>query len=263
MRGGVMSDQTIQLMHGDCLFLLPLLPDNSIDLILTDLPYQVTSCSWDVLIPFDILWGAYNRIIKPKQAIVLTATQPFTSMLISSNYRDFKYCWYWRKNQATGFQNAKKQPLRIVEEAAVFMASSYYPQGLSRIDKKCRNSVSTGGNSLRTDVKESHSKGSLRTPGKDYIQEYSGYPTNVLDVACDAEKLHPTQKPVALLEYLIRTYTNPGDTVLDSCMGSGSTAIACMRTGRRFIGIEKDEAYFRIASQRVKDEQKQGRLFTV
>ena len=250
-----MSDQAIQLMHGDCLALMPLIPAGSVDCIITDLPYGVTGCPWDTVIPFVPLWEAYKRIIKPKGAIVLTAQSPFDKVLACSNIEWLRYEWIWRKQKPTNFLKARFMPLRSHEAILVFSSGQtlYNPQGTKTVSIKSgrKNKVARGVYESR----ESHKA--------DYVQTVGNFPRSVLDFNTDTSNPHPTAKPVALLEYLIRTYTNEGDTVLDSCMGSASTAIACMRTGRKFIGIEKDETYFRVCQERVRDEQRQGKLFTV
>ena len=172
----------------------------------------------------------------------------------------FKYEWYWVKRRVTGFANAKKQPLRNVESVVVFYKSLpvYNAQGLVRINKQCKNGHSVGGEVIRGDIGKSAGKGSLRTEGSMYIQEYTNYPKQTLiDVKEDKSKLHPTQKPVALMEYLIKTYTNPGELVLDNCMGSGTTAIACMNTQRNFIGFEMDKGYYDIACKRIEDHKEE------
>jgi len=246
----------IKLIQGDCLEKMKDIPDKSIDMILCDLPYGTTACKWDTIIPFEPLWEQYKRIIKDNGAIVLTASQPFTSALVMSNIKMFKYEWVWVKNGITGFANAKKQPLRNYEDILVFSKerTNYFPQDLIRIDKKCKNSKNRGGESLRMSIDDSKNKGSLRTEGKEYIQEFTGYPKQTLtDIKEDAEKLHPTQKPVALFEYLIKTYTNEGDLVLDNCMGSGTTGVACKNLNRNFIGIELDAEYFKIAEKRINE----------
>lgn len=222
------------------------IPDSSVDAIICDLPYGFTDCRWDTIIPFDDLWPEYRRIIRPKGSCVLFGNQPFTTAMIGSNRREYSHMWYWKKDAASGHLNARRQPLRIVEDIAVFILNrktgtraTYNPQGL----KDCsRTKVETGISSVYHGVAP-----------KIHRQTKTGYPKNVLEYAKPsmAERVHPTQKPVALLEYLVRTYTNPGDTVLDNCMGSGSTGVACVNTGRRFIGIEKDEKYFEIAKQRI------------
>ena len=243
----------IDLHHGDCLEVMAGLPDASVDMILCDLPYGTTACRWDTVIPFEPLWAQYRRIAKRNAAIVLTASQPFTTALIASNFAGFRYCWLWEKTRPTGFANAKLQPLRCVEDVVVFYGSrpTYNPQGLVRIDAVKRNSVSCGGDTTRGDTAASSGKGSLRTGGAEYVQEFTNYPRQVLRIGNETKPVHPTQKPVALMEYLIRTYTNEGDVVLDNCMGSGTTGVACANTGRRFIGIERDDKYFAIASERV------------
>lgn len=247
----------IPVLHlGDCLEVMKQIPDGSVDMILCDLPYGTTACKWDSVIPFEPLWAHYRRVAKPNAAIVLTASQPFTSALVMSNARDFAYTWAWLKGRPTGFANAKKQPLRCIEDVVVFygMPPTYNPQGLVRVDKVVRNSKSAGGETMRSDVLESSGKGSLRTGGKEYLQEFTNYPRQVLEIASEGNTVHPTQKFVALMEYLIRTYTNEGDPVLDNCMGSGTTGVACVNTGRRFIGIEQDPKYFLIAAQRIQEE---------
>jgi site-specific DNA-methyltransferase (adenine-specific) len=243
------------LYLGDCLEVMAGLPDASVDMILCDLPYGTTACKWDTVIPFDALWAQYRRVAKRNAAIVLTASQPFTTALISSNMREFRYCWVWVKSRVTGFANAKLQPLRCVEDVVVFYRSrpTYNPQGLVRIDAVRRNGASVGGDSLRGDTGASSNRGSLRTAGAEYVQEFTGYPRQVLSIGSESGTAHPTQKPVALMEYLIRTYTNEGEVVLDNCMGSGTTGVACANTGRRFIGIEREPKYFDIACRRIKD----------
>ena len=247
---------TINTIHeGDCLELMKQIPDGSVDMILCDLPYGTTAAKWDSVIPFEQLWAEYERVIKPNGAIVLTAAQPFTSVLIVSNLKLFRYQWYWLKNKVTGFANAKKQPLRNVEDVLVFYKKlpTYNPQGLVRIDKKKKNGKSVGGETLRTDIEKSAGKGSLRTAGREYIQEFTNYPRQALQVDCEPKTSHPTQKPVALFEYLIRTYTNEGETVLDNCIGSGTTAVAAINTGRNFIGIEQESEYVEVARKRIAD----------
>lgn len=237
-------------VQADCLDAMRLIPDGSVDMVLCDLPYGTTACKWDSVIPFDPLWAQYKRVIKRNGVIVLTASQPFTTALISSNIDRFKYCWVWKKNRPTGFANAKKQPLRESEDVLVFYFEqpSYNPQNLRRVNKTRRNSTQGGATVQGCDI--GSGKGNMRTVGAEYVQEFEGYPTSVLEF--DSERgLHPTQKPVALMEYLILTYTNPGDTVHDNCMGSGTTGVACQNTGRKFIGIERDPTYFNIAARRI------------
>ena len=250
------------LYLGDCLELMRDIPDGSVDMILCDLPYGTTACKWDTVIPFEPLWAQYRRIAKKNAAIVLTASQPFTTALIASNMREFRYCWVWAKSRVTGFANAKVQPLRCVEDVVVFYRSrpTYNPQGLRRIDAVKRNGASVGGDSLRGDTGASAGRGSLRTAGGEYVQEFTGYPRQVLSIGSESGTVHPTQKPVALMEYLIRTYTQEGETVLDNCMGSGTTGVAAMNLQREFIGIDREPKYFDIACRRIEDAQRHGRL---
>lgn len=247
----------IDIRNNDCLIEMETIADQSIDMILCDLPYGTTACKWDSIIPFALLWEQYRRIVKANAAIVLTASQPFTTALIASNMNEFRYSWYWNKNKVTGFANAKKQPLRCVEDVVVFYRKPpiYNPQGLTRIEIVKKNSESVGGDTLRGDTKSSIGKGSLRTAGSEYVQEFTGYPRQVIEIASATKTAHPTQKPVALMEYFIRTYTNEGDVVLDNCMGSGTTGVACVNTGRHFVGIEKDPECFRIAKERIEAAQ--------
>jgi len=252
-------NEQIKIMQGDCLEVMKDIPDKSVDMILCDLPYGTTACKWDTIIPFEPLWEQYKRIIKDNGAIVLTASQPFTSALVMSNIKMFKYEWLWVKNRITGFANAKKQPLRNYEDILVFSKerTNYFPQDLIRIDKKCKNSKSVGGESLRMSIDDSKNKGSLRTEGKEYTQEFTGYPKQTLtNIKEDTDKLHPAQKPVALFEYLIKTYTNEGDLVLDNCAGSGTTGVACQKLNRNCILIEKEPAYVEIIKQRLQTAQK-------
>lgn len=234
----------IKLYQGDCLEVMKQIPDGSVDMVLCDLPYGTTQNKWDSVIPLDSLWKEYVRVAKKSAAIVLTAAQPFTTFLISSNIKLFKYCWVWDKANSTGFLNAKKQPLRQTEDVVVFYQSqpSYYPQMEVRGKPRKKGGYNKLGGS--DNYGEFHDQQSLNN-------EY--YPTNLLKIsnADRASKVHPTQKPVALMEYLINTYTNEGDTVLDNTMGSGTTGVACVRTGRSFIGIEMDEAYFKMAKNRI------------
>lgn len=232
----------IKLMNGDCIELMNDIPDNSVDMILCDLPYGVTQNKWDTVIPFDALWSHYIRI--SRGAIVLTAAQPFTSMLIMSNVKWFKYSWVWDKASCTGFLNSKRQPLRRVEDVVVFYKSqpTYNPQ------MEVRGKPRKKGGYIKKDGSENY--GSFKN-AESFNNEY--YPTNLIEIsnANRCEKYHPTQKPVALMEYLIKTYTNEGDTVLDNCMGSGTTGVACVKTNRSFIGIELDIEYFNIAKNRI------------
>jgi site-specific DNA-methyltransferase (adenine-specific) len=240
------------LMLGDCLERMAEIPDGSVDMILTDPPYGTTACKWDSVIDLPQMWVHLKRIIKPNGAIVMTAAQPFTTTLISSNMKMFKYCWVWDKKSVTGFANAKRQPLRHIEDVVVFGTGQqpYNPQGLQRVDLKRKNSASDGGASLKG-VHISTGGGSLREAGKERTQEFTNYPRQALAVPRESGTVHPTQKPVALMEYLIKTYTNEAETVLDFTMGSGTTGVACAQTGRKFIGIEQGANYYGIAAGRV------------
>lgn len=238
----VKVNKMIDLRQGDCLELMKDIPDKSIDMILCDLPYGTTKNKWDSIIPLDKLWEQYKRIIKENGAIVLFSQMPFTVKLIESNYKEFKYEWIWEKEQGTGHLNAKKMPLKIHENILVFYKKlpMYNPQweyGKPYIATYSTHSSNYG-------------------KQKDYITTISDgrrYPKDIIKIKRKStdKHLHPTQKPVALLEYLIKTYTNEGETVLDNCMGSGSTGVACVNTNRNFIGIELDEKYFKIAEERI------------
>jgi DNA modification methylase len=230
------------LLHGDCLDLLPTLEAGSIDMVLCDLPYGTTANKWDAVIPFPDLWEAYQRVCKPNAAIVLTAAQPFTSALVMSNPQWFRYDWVWRKPNGTGHLNAKKQPMRDKEDVLVFyrQQATYNPQ--------------FGEGTPYTSITGPQSSNYGKFNRVLTVNDGRRYPKQVLEFNCDHGH-HPTQKPVALMEYLIRTYTNSGDTVLDNTMGSGTTGVACVNTGRQFIGIERDDAYFAIAERRIREAQ--------
>lgn len=230
-----MSDD-IQLFNGDCLDVMPTLPAASVDLIMCDLPYGTTQNKWDSVIPFDRMWREYERVCTG--AIVLTASQPFTSALVMSKPDWFRYAWVWEKSAATGHLNAKRMPMKLHEDVLVFSkgAPPYLPQGLqpfNKVTKRGNNGTNFG------------------TSGNENFQEFTNYPRSIQRFAGDPKPVHPTQKPVALMEYLIKTYTNEGDLVLDNCMGSGTTGVAAKNAGRRFIGIERDEKYFAICQERI------------
>ena len=235
------------LIQGECLKEMLKLEDNSVDMILCDLPYGVTACDWDNKLNLNSLWEQYNRIIKKNCPIVLFSSMPFTVELVSSNLKKFNYCWYWIKNQGTNFFHAKRMPIRKVEEICIFNSKVYYPQMSgghvpTNSAKGCSNGVIYFG-----DNKRNYEGGSTER-----------FPTNVLEYKCvnNYKKLHPNEKPVDLLEYLIRTYTLEKQTVLDNCMGSGSTGIACLNTNRNFIGIELDQKYYNIAKTRLQELEK-------
>ena len=236
----------IKLLHGDCLELMQDIPDGSIDMILCDLPYGITACKWDTVIPFEPLWSHYKRVIKKSGAIVLFASQPFTSALVMSNVKWFKYCWTWQKDAATNHLNCKKMPMRRNEDIAVFYKKqcTYNIQYSVKEDKNIRPAT----------VKRSQTAcyGKMVSESKRVIPINMSYPNETLKFNVD-RGLHPTQKPVPLLEYLIKTYTNEGETVLDNSMGSGSTGVAAKNINRNFIGIELDEGYFKIAQGRINE----------
>lgn len=259
----------VNLLHGDCLELMKNIPDKSIDLILCDLPYNTTKLKWDIPIPFDVLWKQYERIIKSERAIVLFAQQPFTTLLISSNMKLWKYNWVWEKENGTNFMNSHYCPLKVTEDICVFGDGGispskgkhlrYFPQfvfGNPYIRKsRCGKRAITRQNDESAVIRDSGATG--------YVTKSDGrrYPTNVLTYNRDKEKYHPTQKPVALLEYLIETYTLAGETVLDNCLGSGSTGVAAVNTRRNFIGMEKDKFYYDIAKRRIDKASESQSLF--
>ena len=241
------------LSNGDCLDLMKRIPDGSVDMVLCDLPYGTTQNKWDTPLPLDRLWAEYKRVCKG--AMVFTAAQPFTSALVMSNVREFKYDWTWRKiGKATGHLNAKKQPMRDKEDVLVFWhgkQGSYNPQMGQGAPFKNK-----AGKDHAAATSMSGSYGTYTNFRND--NDGARYPRQVLEMhRVERDTLHPTQKPVALMEYLIRTYTNSGDTVLDNCMGSGTTGVACVQTGRKFIGMELDPTYFAAAKARIENTRLQ------
>lgn len=244
----------IDLRQGDCLELMKDIPDKSIDMILCDLPYGTTACKWDVVIPFEPLWEQYNRIIKDNGAIVLFGSEPFSSYLRLSNIKMFKYDWVWQKHNSTGFQLANVMPLKSHEIISVFSKGATYPRAKNKITYFPQGVIE---NTKKRPARGNKGKYLTNSGCKcdEYIPKYSNYPKSIITFDRDKNYLHPTQKPVALLEYLIKTYTNDGETVLDNCMGSGSTGVACINTNRNFIGIELDEKYFNIAKERIEKEK--------
>lgn len=232
------------LRLGDCLEVMAEIPDGSVDLILCDLPYGTTACKWDSVIPFEPLWEQYRRIAKKNAAIVLTASQPFTSKLVMSNPQWFRYDMAWSKAMKTGQLNAKRRPLVSHESVLVFYAKqpTYHPYHDEENPRAGKSATPTATTTYRHVAKQDEYRRPSRLTKSSVL---SGFPVG------RERGLHPTQKPVALMEYLIRTYTNEGDTVLDNCMGSGSTGVACANTDRRFIGIERDPDYFEIARSRI------------
>ena len=243
----------IKLLQGDCLELLNQIPDNSVDMVLADLPYGTTACKWDSIIPLAPLWEQYKRVCKPGAAIVLTASQPFTTKLISSNMEMFKYCWVWEKSKATGYFDVQYRPMKNHEDICVFGLGgvsngsdprmNYYPQGLTELPSPKKR---TGKGIDATSRSGVVAKGD---------QVSTGFPKSVLRFGSATKTVHPTQKPIDLMEYLLKTYTLKGQLVLDNTMGSGTTGVACVRTGRGFIGIELDPQFYQVACDRISKEQ--------
>ena len=231
----------INLMQGDCLERMKEIKDGSVDMILTDPPYGTTACKWDSIIPLEPMWEQLKRIIKPNGAIVLHGSQPFTSVLIASNLKGYKHQWVWNKNNSAGFATAKIRPFAICEDILVFSGDNkkvnYYPEMVTGKMRRKGGYSSSDNYGIK--------------PTSKMCDQY--YPKNLIEVsnANQKGKQHPTQKPVALMEYLIKTYTNEGETVLDFTMGSGSTGVACVNLNRNFIGIELDDKYFEIAEERI------------
>ena len=276
----------IDLYHGDCLEEMDKIINDSVDLILCDLPYGTTDIhgkkkngssrilKWDTIIPLDLLWKQYKRVLnKNHGAVVLTADQPFTSQLVLSNLEWFKYEWIWIKKKTTGFLNANTRPMKQTEDIIVFSplgasAASlksnkcmrYNPQGLIPKKVKKKNTPERLGLFLRAE--EHLGPKNKLLDGSEYSQHFTNYPSEIIEFGLD-KNIHPTQKPVALMEYLIKTYTNEEDLVLDNCMGSGTTGVACVKTNRKFIGIEKDEEYFEIAEKRIKEAENTLEAFMV
>ena len=245
-----MQNNTFNLLCGDCIELMRDIADGSVDMILCDLPYGITANKWDSVIPFDDLWNVYRRVIKKNGIIALHASQPFTSALVMSNPKMFKHEWIWIKNRGSNFANTVREPMKEHESVLIFSNGkwTYNKQmqqrtggGLERVKYSFENQTAKSSNYHKFD-KPNRNQGELRVPSS--WQKFN------VEVG-----LHPTQKPVPLLEYLIKTYTNEGDLVLDNCMGSGSTGVACINTGRRFIGIEIDESYYSVAKKRIEDAE--------
>lgn len=239
----------IDLIKGDCLEIMRTIESGSIDAIITDPPYGTTACKWDSVIDFDLMWEQLNRIIKPNGAIVLFGSEPFSSALRMSNIKNYKYDWIWNKPKGTGFLNAKKRPLRHYETISIFSYGTpiYYPQGLVQ---------GVFNNSRPAKEKKTTLYGKIRQHKE---SKFTNYPKDIIRYSKPHKPVHPTQKPVELMEYLIKTYTNENEIVLDFTMGSGTTGVACQNTNRNFIGIEQDENYFKIAQDRI--EQNKYKLF--
>ena len=238
-------EEQYKLYNGDCLEIMKDIKDKSIDSIICDLPYGTTACRWDSIIPFDKLWEQYKRIVKDNGAIVLFGAQPFTSTLVNSNIKGYKHHWIWEKDRGTGFQVAKYRPMMATEDIIAFTKKgeriNYYPIMIER-DKPAvwRGASSSNGTNPLASFDNNFKKVSTHK-----------YPTNIIKINKVNKPIHPTQKPVELLEYLIKTYTKEGEVVLDNCMGSGSTGVACINTDRKFIGIELDIDYYNIDKQRI------------
>jgi DNA modification methylase len=231
----------IELIHGDCLEEMKKIPDGSVDLVLTDPPYGTTQNKWDTIIDLKQMWTELHRITKDNGAIVLTSQQPFSSILVTSNIKNFKYTWTWVKEAGTGFLNAKKYPLKDNEDVLVFCKKPHVYNPQMREGKPYT-------------IKQGNTKSSNygTQTGAVTVSNGDRYPLTTIRFSRDKDKQHPTQKPVALMEYLIKTYTNEGETVLDFTMGSGTTGVACRNLNRNFIGIELDETYYNIAKERIK-----------
>jgi site-specific DNA-methyltransferase (adenine-specific) len=239
---------------GDCLQLMCDIPNQSVDMVLCDLPYGTTACKWDTIIPFEPLWAQYKRICKG--AVVLTASQPFTSALVMSNPSKFKHEWVWIKNRGSNFANTVREPMKEHEVALVFAYAKW------TYNKQMQERNGLGGDRVKYGVAfKSKSENYREFEGREHAQLPELRVPSTWQKFNTEVGLHPTQKPVALMEYLIKTYTNEGDVVLDNCMGSGTTGVACMNTGRKFIGIEREECYFDIACRRIEQAAKRGQLF--
>ena len=244
-----------KIYNEDCLEGMKRIPDKSVDMILCDLPYGTTACKWDTIIPFEPLWEQYERVIKDNGAIVLTASQPFTTVLINSKFKMFKYCWYWVKSKPNGWQHAKNRPMTKVEDIVVFSKAPMGHASLLGEKRMCYfpQGVSDNGEIVIRESKHGRTMGARPNQVGKTVKSMTGFPSNVLEYpnVVGKKATHPTQKPVDLFEYLIRTYTNENETILDNCMGSGTTAIACLNTNRNFIGFELDETYFDLANERI------------
>ena len=250
----------INLVNGDCLIEMSTIPDKSVNLILTDLPYGETRSKWDKILDFDKLWEHYLRVITDNGAIVLFGNEPFSSMLRQSQPNYYRYDWKWVKNRATGFANCNYRPMRAYEDIMVFSKANasaggksnpmiYNPQGLIEVNKTKKNTANRKG--LISYNNNNLGENNSLNGDSEYVQKYTNYPNNILYFDCEKKYVHPTQKPLELMKYLVLTYSNIGDMVLDSCMGSGTTGVACKELNRDFIGIEIDKKYFDIASERI------------
>lgn len=253
------TTKNIQLFLGDCLEIMKEIPNESIDMILCDLPYGTSACSWDSIIDLDKLWIEYKRILKEKGNVVLFAQQPFTSILIHSNLEMYKYNWIWRKDNATNFMNSHYQPLKITEDICVFSFLGcsynkkgnpiYNPQFFQGKAYRCK----TGKHDNFSAVVREGSGGRKDIEGYETVSDGKRFPLNLIEFKRDKENFHPTQKPLELLKYLVKTYSNENELILDNTMGSGTTGVACKLLNRRFIGIELLEEYMKIAQERIKN----------
>lgn len=239
-------------INADCMDAMCMIPDASVDMILCDLPYGTTACAWDSILPLPNIWREYERIVRADGAIVLTAAQPFTTALVASNLRAFRYSLVWNKQFAGNFVQAKRMPLRTHEDVLVFCPSGKSPRYFPQMTKR-DTPIKKGGNrqSQAIPIRQTKVAETFSATGKTYDEKH---PISILEYSnrgAGDRGQHPTQKPVALMEYLICTYTNAGDTVLDNTMGSGTTGVACENTGRKFIGMERDPTYFNIAASRI------------
>lgn len=252
----------VTLYYGDCIVEMSKIPDDSVDLILCDLPYGTTKCKWDTIIDLNDLWKHYKRVIKkPSGVILLFGQQPFTSMLVSSNYEWFKYNLIWKKNKTTQFLLANYRPMKCTEDICVFSKGgaaaasrntgnmTYNPQGLIPTNIKKKNSKERIGKMLN---QEHHlGKNNKLISDSEYTQNFTNYPNELIEFDIEYDTIHETQKPVKLIEYLIKTYSNDGGVVLDNTMGSGTTGVGCLNTNRKFIGIEKEAKYFKLSKHRI------------
>ena len=246
-----------KIYNEDCLEGMKRIPDGSVDCVICDLPYGVTDCKWDSVIPFEPLWEQYKRIRKDNAAIILFGSEPFSSYLRMSNIKEFRYDWIWIKERGTGFARANKQPMRRNENISVFYQQQpYYDSKGEKLDKPYRHALP-----IYKSNSDSVANKNLVNGERVYSEYKYKHKDNILTFARDPKGMHPTQKPVALIQYLIRTYSNEGDTILDNCMGSGTTAIAAIREKRNFIGFEKSEEYWRKSMERIRNELSQQTLF--
>ena len=259
-----MNIELDRIYNMDCLEGMKAIPDGSVDAVICDLPYGTTACAWDSVIPLDVLWREYHRVCKPSAVILLFGSEPFSSELRMSNLKEWRYDWIWHKNSSAGFIHAHNRPLKDYEIVSAFCQYGmghettmggkrmpYNPQGLVKTYKVIHNKVRDKDSLI----------GGRPAQGKDTIQEWTNYPHTTLHFDKEGDAWHPTQKPVDLLRYLVLTYTNEGDTVLDNCMGSGTTAIACIKERRHFIGFELNKEYFDKACKRIDNERRQLTLF--